>query len=99
VEVKPYLHAEKCLEDLKSLVATAPSRKATCVAPDRMRTVPEDDGMDLDGFLEETGQDKAIAREIRLRKAADVLSLLYPGCDPPEIPHWALASADKSYYS
>jgi hypothetical protein len=60
--------------------------------------IEEDNDMDLGGFkLEETDKDKAIARESKLCKLADVLGRLYG--ETPEIPPLALASACPSYYS
>jgi hypothetical protein len=68
------------------------------IAPACLPSIGEDKDMDLGGFqLEETDKDKAVARESKLRKMADVLGRLYG--ETPEIPPWALASACPSYYS
>jgi hypothetical protein len=98
VVVQPYMHGKKCLADFKTLVVGSSGRKEKNIAPARLPSIEEDNDMDLGGFqLEETDKDKAIARESKLRKLADVLGRLYG--ETPEIPPWALASTCPSYYS
>jgi hypothetical protein len=97
IVVQPYVHGKKCLADFKTLVAGSLERMEKNIAPARSPSIGEDNDMDLGGFqLEKTDKDKAIARESKLRKLADVLGRLYG--ETPEIPPWALASACPSYY-
>lgn len=99
IVVQPYTHGKECLADFKTVLAGSLERKEKRIAPPRLPSIRDDSTMDLECFeLEETDKDEAIARESKLRRLAAALGSLYG--ETPEIPPWALASAEScpSYY-
>ena len=74
------MHGKQRIADFKSLMVASAARMERNVAPMKVDPIVEgsEADIDLEDFgLEETGRDKAIARETKFRKLADALTSLY----------------------
>lgn len=97
VEVKPYAHGKKCLEDFKELLR-AGEQRSKLVTP-LLQRIPEDGELRLKDFgIAETDSDKAIDREDHLNKLANALGRVFRENENPIVPHWARATSCPSYY-
>ena len=99
IMMQPYTHGKKCISDFKAPLENCTTRKKANVSPPKLAIIHEDSGVnneiDMEDFgMEETGKDKAIARETKLRKLASALELCHG--ETLEVPAWAKASESCS---